>query len=315
MSDHPAGPGGETPPLLDPDTINRAASLGLAARFVVDGHLAGDHRSPFRGVSVEFVQHRQYAPGDDTRRLDWKVLGRTDRAVVKQYEQETNVVAHVLLDGSESMKYHSAVGPAAKGVPPAKLGKFDYGRVMAACLAYLVLRQRDAVSVSVFDTAVRHAAPRTATLAGLADVMQVLSAARPQQSTGIGDVLHAAAAQLRRRGIVLLVSDLLDDEEKTLAGLRHLRFGGSEVVVFHVLDPYERQFPFAGNVRFTALESAGEPVRTRPAEVRRSYLDALAAFCGRLRAGCERHGCHYVPVDIGRPLHEVLGGYLASRRG
>ena len=302
--------------LLDPETINRAAALGLAARFVVDGHLAGDHRSPFRGVSVEFVQHRPYVPGDDTRRLDHKVLGRTDRYVVKQYEQETNVVAHLLVDGSDSMRYRSADGPAAKNVAPATLSKFDYARSMAACLAYLVLRQRDAVSATVFDTAARHHVPRTSTLAGLSDLMAVLSDARPQRHTGIGDVLHAAAATLRRRGIVLLLSDLFDDEAKTLAGLRRLRLGGSEVVVFHVLDPYERTFPFAGNVRFTGLEPApgDQPLPTRPADLRRSYLDALNAFCGRMKSGCEQHGCHYVPVDTAQPMHETIGGYLASRR-
>ncbi len=302
--------------LLDSDTINRASALGLAARFVVDGHLAGDHRSPFRGVSVEFVQHRPYVPGDDTRHLDHKVLGRTGRYVVKQFEQDTNLVAHLLLDGSASMRYRSADGPVSKSVAPAELSKFDYGRTMAACLAYLVLRQRDAVTAAVFDTAARHHVPRTSTLAGLADLIAVLSNARPDQPTGIGDVLHAAAATLRRRGIVLLISDLFDDEARTLDGLRRLRLGGSEVVVFHVLDPYERRFPFAGTVRFNALEpaAADPPIRTRPAEVRRSYLDALTRFCDRMRDGVERHGCHYVPVDTGRPLHEVLGAYLASRR-
>ena len=301
--------------LLDVDTINRAQSLGLAARFIVDGHMAGDHRSPFRGVSVEFVQHRPYVPGDDTRRLDQKVLGRTDRYVVKQYEQETNFVAHLLVDASDSMRYRSADGPAARSLPPAQLSKFDYARVMAACLAYLVLRQRDAVAATIFDTTARRHVPRTSTLAGLGDLMTVLADARPTGHTGIGDVLHAAAARVRRRGIVLLFSDLLDDEDKVLAGLRHLRFGGSEVVVFHVLDPYERHFPFDGNVRFTGLEqfAAADPLRTRPAEIRRSYLDSLNRSCDALRAGCERHGCHYVPVDTGVAMAETIGAYLASR--
>ena len=303
-------------PLLDPDTINRAAALGLAARFVVDGHMAGDHRSPFRGVSVEFVQHRAYVPGDDTRRLDHKVLGRTDRYVVKQYEQETNVVAHLLVDGSDSMRYRSADGPAAKGTAPAKLSKFDYARSMAACLAYLVLKQRDAVTATVFDTAARHHVPRTSTLAGLGDLMAVLADARPAHHTGIGDVLAAAAATVRRRGIVLLMSDLFDDEDKTLAGLRRLRFTGSEVVVFHVLDPYERQFPFAGNVRFTGLEPApgDQPLQTppgrdpphlprRPDRLQRPPPPRLRTPRLPLRPG--RH----------RPAHgRNPGGYLASRR-
>ena len=302
--------------LLDADTINRAAALGLAARFVVDGHLAGDHRSPFRGVSVDFAQHRPYVAGDDVRRVDQKVLGRTDRAVVKQYDQDTNLVAHLLVDGSASMRYRSADGPAAAGVTPATLSKFDYARGLAACVAYLVLRQRDAVAATVFDAAARQHVPRTSTLAGLGDLMAVLADAKPSAGTDLGRVLHAAAATVRRRGIVFMFSDLFDDEEHTLDGVRRLRLGGSEVVVFHVLDPYERQFPFAGNVRFTGLEPtpAEAPLATRPAEIRRSYLAALATFCDRLRAGCERQGCHYVPVDTGQPMADTLGGYLARRR-
>ncbi len=305
--------------LLDPTTINQAEALGLQARYVVDGYMAGEHKSPFRGFSIEFTQHREYVPGDDTRRLDWKVLGRTERYFIKQYEQETNFVAHVLLDGSESMQYGSGTGgggPVSKKLKPAGVSKFDYARVMAACLSYLILQQRDAVTLGIFDQSIRQYVPRTSNLASIHSIMATLSAFRPAQATGIGEVLHGLSGQVKRRGIVIVISDLFDDEQKILDGLQHLRFGGSEVIVFHTMDPYELEFPFAGNVEFAGLEPrpGATPLRTRPAEIRKTYLAEMNAFRTRLREGCERNSTHYVPVNTGAPLSEVLTGYLVSRQ-
>jgi uncharacterized protein (DUF58 family) len=307
----------ESTNLLDPAAIQTAEALGLHARYIVEGYMAGEHKSPFRGFSIEFTQHREYVAGDDIRHLDWKVLGRTDRYYLKQYEQETNYVAHLLLDGSESMRYGSGVkgagsGGAGKSIKPAGVSKFDYGKVMAACLAYLILNQRDAVSVSLFDTTVRQYLPRTGNLASLHGIMSTLSAFNPTQSTGIGGVLHAAAGQIRRKGIVILISDLFDDEQAILDGIQHLRFGGNEVIVFHTMDPYELEFPFTGNVEFDGLEVSNK-LLTRPREVRKSYLRELKRFQDRLREGCERNSSHYVLVNTGHPLHEVLSGYLGFR--
>jgi uncharacterized protein (DUF58 family) len=289
------------PPLLDPVAISRAESLGLHARFIVEGYMAGEHKSPYRGFAVEFAQHREYAFGDDTRHLDWKVLGRTDRYYIKQYEQETNYVAHLLLDGSESMQYGS--GP---------LSKLHYGKMMAACLAYLVLRQRDAVALALFDTTVRDSTPRSDNLGTLPKLLTKLAAFEPKAQTNIGAVLHDLAHQIRRKGIVILISDFFDDEPRVLDGLQHLRFGGHEVIVFHVLDPYELDFPFLGLVEFEGLEGVPK-LLTRPSEIRKSYLRELEAFRLRLRAGCEKNNCHYVLVTTAQPLHEVLSGYLAFR--
>ncbi len=278
--------------------------------------MAGEHKSPFRGFSIEFTQHREYVPGDDIRHLDWKVLGRTDRYYLKQYEQETNYVAHILLDGSESMRYGSGVKGGSfggrKDVPAAALSKFDYGKTMAACLAYLILNQRDATSVSLFDTSVRHYVPRSGNLASLHNIMRTLAAFKPTQETGIGGVLHQVAGQIKRKGIVILISDLFDDEQKVLDGIQHLRFGGNEVIVFHTMDPYELQFPFTGIVEFDGLER-NPKIMTRPREVRKTYLRELEQFQMRVREGCERNSTHYVLVDTGHPLHEVLSGYLAFR--
>ncbi len=287
--------------LLDPETISRAESLGLAARFVVEGYMAGEHKSPYRGFAVEFDEHREYAPGDDTRHLDWKVLGRTDRYYIKQYEQETNYAAHLLLDGSESMNYGS--GP---------ITKFQYGKTIAACLAYLILHQRDAVALGIFDARMKDYAPRSDSRDTIHRIMNRLAACEPGQQTAIGSVLHDLAHQVRRKGIVILISDFFDDEDRVMEGLQHLRFGGHEVIAFQVMDPWELEFPFVGQVEFEGLESL-PPILTRPAEIRRSYLREVEAFRTRLREGCERNQCHYVPVSTAQPLHEMLSGYLAFR--
>lgn len=287
--------------LLDPLAIQRAEALGLQARFVVEGYMAGEHKSPFRGFAIEFTQHREYVPGDDTRHLDWKVLGRTDRYYLKQYEQETNYVAHVLLDGSESMKYGSGA-----------ISKMQYGKVMAACLSYLILHQRDAVAVGLFDSAMRSFLPRTGNLASIHNIMSVLAGYDPAAQTNIASVLHDLAGQIKRKGIVILISDLFDDEARILEGLQHLRFGGNEVILFHTMDPHELEFPFTGMVEFDGLELP-EKIMTRPREIRKSYLREVEAFRSRIKEGCERNNVHYVLVNTAHPLHEVLSGYLAFR--
>src|SRR3954468_13306305 len=234
--------------LLDPVAISRAESLGLNARFIVEGYMAGEHKSPYRGFAIEFAQHREYTHGDDTRHLDYKVLGRTDRYYIKQYEQETNYVAQIMLDGSESMKFGSG-----------QYSKFDYGRQMAATLAYLILLQRDAVSVNIFDEKLREKQPRTDSLAKIHQIMAVLAAFEPSEKTNVAQMLHDLAAQFRRKGIVILISDMLDDEEKIIEGIQHLRFNGHEVIVFHVMDHAEIAFDMTGTVEFIGLEGGPAP--------------------------------------------------------
>jgi len=288
--------------LLDPAVIQRAELLGVNARQIVEGYMAGAHKSPLRGMAVEFAQHREYAAGDDLRHLDYKVLGRTDRYYIKQYEQETNFVAHVLLDGSESMQYGSA-----------GTTKFEYARQMAATLAYLILLQRDAVALSVFDTAARSRQPRTDNLGRLQDILVALAAFEPVEQTDIARMLHDLASELKRKGIVILISDLFDDEERILKGIQHLAFGGHEILVFHVMDHAEIDFPFTGSVEFVGLEQ-GPRVTTNPAALRKSYRAEVTAFQDRIRQACERNKCQYVFVDTSQRLGEVLAGYLASRQ-
>lgn len=287
--------------LLDPDVIARAEMLGLKARQIVEGYMAGEHKSPFHGFAIEFAQHREYVSGDDLRHLDWKVLGRTDRAYVKQYEQETNFVAHILLDGSESMKYASG-----------EVSKLEYGKTIAACLAYLILLQRDAVAVNIFDATVRQSHQRTDNRSALLNILHTLAAYQPQAQTDIGHVLHDVAGKIKRRGIVIVISDLLDDEEKILRGIQHLRFGGHDVIVFHVLDPSELEFPFKGTVEFVGLEYQPRVI-ARPSELRKTYLAEFEAYCTRIREGCQKTKTHYVLANTAESLGEMLAGYLAFR--
>lgn len=286
---------------LDPVAISRGENLGLLARTVVEGFQVGNHRSPFRGFAIEFAQHREYTSGDDVRHLDWKVLGRTDRYYIKQYEQDTNFVAHLLLDGSESMNY-------GRG----KITKLHYAKCLAACLTYLVLLQRDAASVSIFDTETREHLPRTDNVGKVSHIMNRLAAFQATQQTRLGVAMNDLSSVAKSRGIVFIISDLLDDEEGFTRELQRLRFIGHEVVVFQVLDPDELEFPFSGRVQFVGLE--GVPaLETSPAEIRRSYLEEMEAMLLRIRRVCEKAGCHYVLANTGHALAETLSGYLVFR--
>ena len=295
-------PAGKASHLLDAEAIQKAEYLGLQARTIVEGYMGGAHKSPFRGFAVEFAQHREYVAGDDTRHLDWKVLGRSDRYYIKQYEQETNFVAHLLLDGSESMSYGSGA-----------TSKLEYGKVMAACLAYLILLQRDATAVTVFDEQAREHVPRTDSLARIHQICAVLSAFQPTRTTAIPALLEDLARKARKRGIVIVISDMFDDEEKFLRSLQHLRLRGHEVIVFHVLDPDEMQFPFKGAVEFIGLEQQGQ-LLARPAELRKTYLAEFGAFLERIRLGCERNNCPYLRITTDQPWAEVLSAWLATRQ-
>ncbi|MCI0457945.1 MAG: DUF58 domain-containing protein [Gemmataceae bacterium] len=286
---------------LQPDIIARAEALGLKARIVVEGLRVGDHKSPYRGFSVEFVQHREYVPGDDIKHIDWKSYGRSDRYTIKQYEQETNFAAHILLDASRSMLYGEG-----------DTNKLECAKLLAASLAYLVIHQRDSAALAIFDQAWRTVLPASGQPGHVSTILRTLESCRPAEKTSIGPLLHDLAQQIRRRGLVFLISDCLADVEALLSGLQHLRYDGHEVTVFHVLHPDELRFPFDGNVKFDYLEGPLQ-VRTRPHLIRPSYLRVLQAYLAELQAGCERNRCDYVLVDTSRPLVETLSAYLARR--
>jgi uncharacterized protein (DUF58 family) len=290
------------PLTLQSDVVARAEALGLKARGIVEGLRIGDHKSPFRGFSVEFVQHREYVPGDDIRHIDWKSYGRSERYTIKQYEQETNYIGHVLVDASRSMLYGEG-----------EANKLDYAKLLAATLTYVIVHQRDSASLNVFDAGWRARLPASSQPGHLQTVLRTLEAVEPRDKTALAPLLHDLAGQARRRGLVFLISDCFDEVEPLLDGLKHLRFQGHEVTVFHVLHPDEVGFPFEGNTRFIGLEE-GQKVLTRPHLIRPAYLQAVRTWLRRLEEGCQASRCDYVRMDTSVPLVRTLTQYLAQRR-
>jgi uncharacterized protein (DUF58 family) len=286
---------------LDPEIIKKIGSLDLVAREVVEGLRVGMHKSPMRGFSTEFVHHRQYVPGDNIRHLDWRVYARTHRYYVKLFEAETNFDANLLLDASSSMRYGSG-----------KVTKLEYAKYMAASLAYLIVRQRDSIGLAVFDSELRRYVEPKGSASIINDIARELENALPEPRTDIASQLHDFARRLRRRGFVMLFSDLFDHVEDFVKGLDHLRFCGHNVVVFHILDPHELSFPFSGTCRFKGLE-APEEILTEPRRIRSAYLKELRKFLDQVREACERNHTDYVMVDTSRPIDEVLSAYLIGR--
>lgn len=286
---------------LRPDVVAKAQALGLKARTIVEGLRVGEHKSPYRGFSVEFVQHREYVPGDDIRHIDWKSYGRSERYTIKQYEQETNFIGHILVDASRSMLYGAG-----------EANKLEFAKTLAATLAYLIIHQRDSASLAVFDASWRTILPASSQPGHVQTILQALVDTRPQEKTQIGGLLHDLASRIRRRGLVFLLSDCFEEPELLLDGLQHLRFDGHEVVVFHILHPDELELPFDGMIKFDALEDR-QHVLTRPQLIRPSYLRALHAFLDELRGGCEANRCDYVPITTAEPVGSVIAGYLARR--
>jgi uncharacterized protein (DUF58 family) len=286
----------------DPKVLARIDRLELEARQVVEGYLSGRHRSPRHGFAVEFAQHREYVPGDDIKHIDWKVYGRTERYHLKQYEQETNLVAWLLVDASESMAYGSAART-----------KYELACGAAAAIAYLVLNQTDAVGLATLAGGVRSWLRPSGQVTQLREVCRAMAEGPYPGPSRLGQLLNSLAARTGRRGIVFVFSDLLDDVPDLLAGLQHLRFQKHEVVVLHTLDAAEIDFPFRNTTLFRGLE--GEPeVLTDPPGIRDSYLKALGEHVGAIQAGCRAMEIDYVRLRTDADLGHDLAEYLQKRR-
>ncbi|MBM3998878.1 MAG: DUF58 domain-containing protein [Planctomycetes bacterium] len=285
------------------EAIKRIARLDLRARHVVEGFLSGMHRSPYFGQSVEFAQHREYAFGDDLRHVDWKVWARQDRLYVKQYEEDTNLRCTLLLDVSGSMRY--GAGP---------MSKFEYACTLAASLAYLVLRQQDAVGVVAFDDQVRAQVPTRSKRNHLQSVIDTFDVQEPRDKTDLYHVLRSVAESYPRRGMIVVFSDLLADPQSLVRGLKLLRQRGHDVLVFHVLDDDELDFPFSGPMRFDGLES-DVFLNCNPRALREGYLEALREFLEEVRRGCARQTCDYALIRTSSPLDAALATYLSNRLG
>lgn len=287
---------------LDPAIVARLGTIDLKARAIVEGFLTGLHRSPYKGFSVEFAEYRQYLPGDDLATLDWKVFARSDRHFVKKYEEETNLACHLLLDISASMGYGSG-----------SVTKLQYGSYLAGALAYLMNRQRDAFGLIAFDDHIASLVPASARTGHLRAVLLALERLKLGTHTNVAKPLHDLAAAVRRRGLVVLVSDLLDEPAQVLEGLKHFRYRGTDVVVFQVLDPYELQFPFERAARFRDMETAAE-VMAVPATIRAEYVERMQAMIAHYKRELSLVGIDYCLLDTSQPLELGLMAYLMTRR-
>jgi uncharacterized protein (DUF58 family) len=286
---------------LDPAVVARLGTLELRARTIVEGFLSGLHRSPFKGFSVEFAEYRQYMPGDDLSTMDWKVYARTDRHYIKKFEEETNLDCHLLLDISGSMAYGS------RGIT-----KHEYAQCLTASLGYLMNRQRDAVGLVAFDDVVRTALPASSRSGHLRVLLVTLDQLRLGKLTNVSKPLHRLADGLTKRGMVVLISDLLDEPDQVIRALKHFQFRGTDVIVFHVLDPDELEFPFERTTTFEDLETSGE-VMAVPTLVRREYLAAMQDLIDRYKSQLGSAGVDYHLLRTDQPLELALMAYLSTR--
>jgi uncharacterized protein (DUF58 family) len=286
---------------LAPAVIARIARLDLRARHVVEGFIAGMHKSPFFGHSVEFVQHREYVPGDDIRHLDWKVWSKTDRFYVKQFEAETNLRCTLVVDVSESMRYGR--GP---------LNKYEYACTIAACLGYLTLRQHDSAGLVSFDADVRTVVPPRSAQTHIDALVRAMDASRPKEKTDLEAVFRKVAEVTPAKGLIAVVSDLLADREPFFRGLEMLKHRKHDVLVFHVLDDDEVNFPFSGATRFEGMEELPD-LLCDPRALRDGYVEALEEFLVEVRRGCTRRGIDYTLVRTGDYLDAVLAKFLNFR--
>ncbi len=286
---------------LDPAVLHKFTLSPLIAKMVVEGFINGLHRSPFHGFSVEFADHREYVPGDDLKYLDWQVFARTDRYYIKRYEEETNLRCHILLDRSASMAFGTG-----------KVTKWDYGCFLATSLAYLIIKQQDAVGLSLFGAKPGLLLPPRSRLSHLRQMIQVLTANPPTGETNVAASLRALVRNLKRRGLLVLLSDLIDEPAETLKAIRLLRSHGHDVIVFQIRDATEVEFPFDGATVFRDLET-GEELEVDPASVRESYLQNLAAETELFRKGLVEVGIDYVPLNTRQPYDEAFSAYLHRR--
>ena len=304
----------------DPKILARVGRLELRAKMVVEGIITGMHKSPYHGQSVEFVDHRAYVPGDDPRYIDWKVLGRADRIVLKRFEEETNLRGHILLDSSESMRY-GAPGQASGSTwrlslpwarREAAFTKYEYAGTLAASIAYLLQRQHDAVGLTLFDSEVRAHVPASTHGATLLRIGEVMDSTDPARKTGLARVLLEIAESIPRRGLVTVISDLFAPVEEITDGLQAFVLRGHDLIVFHVLDETELSFPFEGNILFHGLEGYPE-ILADPRSLRDGYLAALRSYLDSVERACSTLGVDYLRTHTAEPLDAAIVSVISAR--
>lgn len=287
---------------LDPKTLTKISNLDLKARLIVEGYISGKHKSPFHGFSVEFAEHREYSAGDDFKHLDWKVWAKSDRYYIKQYEEETNLRSFILMDTSESMKYAS----------PGSISKLEYASYIAASLSYLLIRNQDSVGMVLFDNKIKKFIPASASPAHLRLLLHELTQIVPEQKTDTGLIFHELAERIKRKGLIVILSDLFDDPMKLMSGLQHFRYLSHEVIVFQILDDFEQRFPFDTMTQFEGLEG-WEDLICDPRALRKGYLEEYKEFTDKMKRGCRNNKIDFVPISTHQPLDVVLSAYLATR--
>jgi len=288
---------------IEPEVVAKLGRFNLVAKSVVEGFVVGLHRSPYHGFSVEFSDHREYVPGDNLRDLDWIAYGRTDRYFVKRYEEETNLKAHILLDTSASMGYR---------FEEEGLTKLEYSCFLAASLAYLMIRQQDSVGLITFDEKINNFIPAHATSSHLNHLLRTFEGIEPGKQTNVSDTFHKLAENIKRRGLIIVLSDLFDDQSEVMRGLSHFRQKKHEVIVFHVLDKAEKEFPFDRLSDFIDMESR-ERIQADPKYIREEYVREVQKFIDSYRRDCFQNDVDFVDTDTSVPYEMMLAAYLARR--
>jgi uncharacterized protein (DUF58 family) len=297
--------------LLPGESTARVSRLEFLARSVVEGFITGRHRSPHKGFSVEFAEHRQYAAGDNLRDLDWRVYGKSDRFYIKQYIEETNLRATILVDASGSMAY---AGDMAAEVDGRRPSKFEYAQLLAAALSYLLIMQQDAVGLVTFDTGMRRYIPARSRAGQLRQVLDELNQTKPGGETGLIPIFHNIADRIHRRGVVIILSDLFDSPAGLIKALHHFRYRRHDVLLLHIMAEEELTFPFKGSTHFHSLEQSCVKLQIDPQSVRAEYLRHVGEFVSSIKVACSQIKAEYIPISTRTPFHEALADFMSRRR-
>jgi uncharacterized protein (DUF58 family) len=288
---------------LDPVLLSELANMDLVAKCAVEGFFSGSHPSPFHGFSVEYSDHREYHPGDELKFLDWKIFGRSDKLYIKQFEQETNATVYILLDSSRSMSF------AGQG----SVSKLDYGSFLSAALSYLMLMQCDSISLILFTERINKHIPPKSKRTHLNVILGTLERNKAGGRTNLADVLHAVAETTKRRGLVILISDLLDDTGDIYQGLNHLKYMKHDVLIFHTMDHQELNLNYEGLIQFEDMESRAK-IRTFPQSLREAYRESVSGFVDEINRTAGVSGIDYCLLDTSEPLDRALMAFLAKRK-
>ncbi|MEY3313815.1 MAG: hypothetical protein RLZZ578_1335 [Bacteroidota bacterium] len=287
---------------LTPSAVAQLSSIEMKARLIVEGFMSGMHKSPYHGFSVEFAEHRQYHPGDDLRYLDWKILGKTNRHYIKQFEEETNLRCTVIIDTSASMKY------ASKG----NVSKFDYAACLGAAFTYLMMKQQDAAGLALYNDSIVSYLPAKKKTSYVGEILRVLGNAVPSNITGTAKALHQLVERLPKRGMVIIISDFFDEMSSIVQALKHFRHDGHEVIAIQVLDPREIDFSFGLDANFRDIET-GEELITQPYHIKKAYAEGFMKFMAQLKHECRVRGVEYLQIDTHQPYELALREYLYKR--